>query len=188
MTADDGVLIRRATPDDVDGILALQNANLPDRGGTLSAAFSADWFVDTIADMPVIVAVRDEGIVGFLISCKLQRARPCPHRAGTAACLCGNRPLLFVWPDLRGRARTGSRVGLTDVRRAASGNCPDGKGFCSFAATMPPHCGLTPRWAWLKSPYSSTPAPPMRCSPIGADQGFQNAISWRRRSSGAPGA
>ncbi len=71
MTADDGVLIRRATPDDVDGILALQNANLPDRGGTLSAAFSADWFVDTIADMPVIVAVRDEGIVGFLVSANI---------------------------------------------------------------------------------------------------------------------
>jgi L-amino acid N-acyltransferase YncA len=72
VTADDGVFIRRATPDDVDGILALQNANLPDRGGTLSAAFSADWFAATIADMPVIVAVRDEGTAGFLVSAKFR--------------------------------------------------------------------------------------------------------------------
>jgi L-amino acid N-acyltransferase YncA len=70
VSADAGVIIRLATPDDIGGILALQNANLPDQGGTLSAAFSADWFAATIADMPVIVAVRDGGIVGFLVSAK----------------------------------------------------------------------------------------------------------------------
>ena len=70
MSVDADVVIRVAKPDDIGGILALQQANLPDHGGSLSAAFSADWFAASIPEMPVIVAVRNVRIVGFLVSAK----------------------------------------------------------------------------------------------------------------------
>ena len=129
MTADDGVFIRRATPDDVDGILALQNANLPDRGGTLSAAFSADWFVDTIADMPVIVAVRDEGIVGFLVSANFSAHAHVPIVQALRRAYAGTAHSYLYGPICVAAHERGSRVGRTDVRRAAPAIARTGRDF-----------------------------------------------------------
>jgi L-amino acid N-acyltransferase YncA len=58
--------IRRASPDDIAGILELQRENLPERGGALSAEYSGQWFAQAIAAMPVIVARRGAAVVGFL--------------------------------------------------------------------------------------------------------------------------
>ena len=63
-----GYAIVLATSDDIAGMLDLQERNLPYRGGTLSACFSEAWFETAIAAMPVIVAHRDEKVVGYLVS------------------------------------------------------------------------------------------------------------------------
>ena len=98
MIADAGVAITVATPDDIGGILALQDANAPDRGGTLSAAFSADWFAATIADMPVIVAVRDGGIVGFLVSAKFRAHADVPIVQAMRRAYAGTADLILYGP------------------------------------------------------------------------------------------
>lgn len=63
--------IRLATPDDIAGVIDLQECNLPHRGGTLSVRFSHAWFETAIVSMPVIVARRDEKLVGYLVSSPL---------------------------------------------------------------------------------------------------------------------
>jgi L-amino acid N-acyltransferase YncA len=60
--------ISLATPSDIPGILVLQDGNLPDQGGALSVGFSKVWFESALADMPVIVARRDDRVVGYLVS------------------------------------------------------------------------------------------------------------------------
>src|SRR5687767_8423992 len=54
-----------ATRDDIDGILELQERNLPDQGGTLSARFPRARFEAAIAAMPLIVAHRNGLVVGY---------------------------------------------------------------------------------------------------------------------------
>ena len=66
-----GYDIARATHEDIDGILDLQDRNQPDRGGTLSARFSRDWFGSALAAMPVIVCRREGRVVGYLASSPL---------------------------------------------------------------------------------------------------------------------
>jgi L-amino acid N-acyltransferase YncA len=63
--------ITLATADDIDGILDLQERNLPQRGGTLSARFPHAWFATAIAALPVLVARRDGRLVGYLVSSPL---------------------------------------------------------------------------------------------------------------------
>src|SRR5712672_1504088 len=57
-----------AGPDDIDGILALQEANLPERGGMLSARLPRHWFEAALDDLPVLVAWREGRVVGYLVS------------------------------------------------------------------------------------------------------------------------
>jgi L-amino acid N-acyltransferase YncA len=63
--------ITLATADDIDGVLDLQERNLPHRGGTLSARFPRAWFATAITALPVIVARRDGRVVGYLVSSPL---------------------------------------------------------------------------------------------------------------------
>ena len=63
--------IGRATLEDIPGILALQEPNLPDSGGSLSVRQSAEWFERTMAEMPLIVARRDGKIVGYMVTTTL---------------------------------------------------------------------------------------------------------------------
>jgi len=60
-----------ATPDDIPGILSLQEPNLPDNGGSLSVRQSADWFRRTMAEMPLVVARRDGKVVGYVVAASL---------------------------------------------------------------------------------------------------------------------
>lgn len=53
---------------DIDGVLALQEANQAEHGGTLSARMPRGFFAAALDDMPVIVARRDDRVVGFLVS------------------------------------------------------------------------------------------------------------------------
>jgi hypothetical protein len=56
--------ISLATPDDVSGIIALQEPNLPANGGTLSVRQPADWFTKAILEKSLVVARRDGKVVG----------------------------------------------------------------------------------------------------------------------------
>lgn len=68
---DEIYVIALATEDDIDAILDLQERNLPERGGTLSARLSRDWFKAAIAAMPVIVGRRKDVLIGYLVSSPL---------------------------------------------------------------------------------------------------------------------
>ena len=60
-----------AIPDDVSGILALQDANQPDRGGVLSVRFPREWIEAAINKQAIVVARRDGHIAGYVISGEL---------------------------------------------------------------------------------------------------------------------
>jgi predicted GNAT superfamily acetyltransferase len=60
--------IARATRDDIPDILALQEENLPERGGLLSVRLPLGWFEAALADMPLIVAHKDERLAGYLVA------------------------------------------------------------------------------------------------------------------------
>jgi predicted GNAT superfamily acetyltransferase len=63
-----GVNIGRATLADLDGILALQAANQPERGGLLSASLLRSRIEEIIRERPLLVARRSGRVVGFLIN------------------------------------------------------------------------------------------------------------------------
>jgi len=68
MTGSDGIEIGTASERDLEGILALQEANQPDRGGTLSARLGRAQLLAMLADLPTIVARRGDAIVGYLLA------------------------------------------------------------------------------------------------------------------------
>jgi len=68
MSASDGIEIGTAEERDLDGILALQEANQPERGGTLSARLSRRQLAAMLADLPLMVACRGAAIVGYLLA------------------------------------------------------------------------------------------------------------------------
>jgi L-amino acid N-acyltransferase YncA len=74
--------------DDIDGLLALQEANQADYGGTLSARMPRAFFLAALDGMPVIVARRDGRVVGFLVSAPKQ---PLPEAPVV-------RAMLRAWP------------------------------------------------------------------------------------------
>jgi predicted GNAT superfamily acetyltransferase len=63
-----GYEIAVAIPPDIPGILALQDANQPDRGGILSVRFPQEWIQAAIANEAIVVARRDGRIAGYVIS------------------------------------------------------------------------------------------------------------------------
>jgi L-amino acid N-acyltransferase YncA len=66
-----GCEIGLARQDDIDGILDLQERNLPQRGGMLSTRLPRSWIEAAMSTMPVIVARRDGCVVGYLASAPL---------------------------------------------------------------------------------------------------------------------
>jgi predicted GNAT superfamily acetyltransferase len=60
--------ISRATEIDLDGIMELQAANQPERGGTLSASLPRSLVAEMMRAMPLIVARRSGRIAGFLVT------------------------------------------------------------------------------------------------------------------------
>ena len=60
--------ISLAVPEDIAGILTLQDPNVIDRGGALSVRLTADWIERSMREMPIIVGRRDGKVVGYLLS------------------------------------------------------------------------------------------------------------------------
>jgi L-amino acid N-acyltransferase YncA len=73
---------------DIDGVLALQEANQAEHGGSLSARMPRGFFAAALHAMPVIVARRDGRVVGFLVSAP---KHPPPEAAVV-------RAMLRAWP------------------------------------------------------------------------------------------
>lgn len=63
-----GVNIGRATEADLDGIMELQAANQPERGGMLSANLSRSRVAEMMVGRPLIVARRRGRVVAFLMN------------------------------------------------------------------------------------------------------------------------
>ena len=53
-------------PDDISGVLVLQEPNLPDSGGSLSVRLTEDWFRQAISEKSVVVGRRDGKVVGYV--------------------------------------------------------------------------------------------------------------------------
>jgi L-amino acid N-acyltransferase YncA len=66
-----GYEIDVARPEDIPGIVTLQDPNVIDRGGGLSVRQTADWFKRTMLEMPIIVARRDQKVVGYVLATSL---------------------------------------------------------------------------------------------------------------------
>ena len=64
--------ITLATPDDIPGMLALQDANLPDKGGSLSVRLTEDWFRDTILEKSIVVARCNSKVIGYVMGTALE--------------------------------------------------------------------------------------------------------------------
>ena len=66
-----GCEIAVAIPADMPGIIALQDANQPDRGGILSVRFPHEWIQAAIDNQAIVVARRDGKIAGYVVSGEL---------------------------------------------------------------------------------------------------------------------
>jgi predicted GNAT superfamily acetyltransferase len=66
-----GYEIAVATHGDISGILAVQEANQPERGGILSVRFPREWIEEAISNEAIVVARRDGQIAGYVISGEL---------------------------------------------------------------------------------------------------------------------
>lgn len=62
------IIIKVATSEDLDGIIKLQKENQIAQGGSLSAELSYTQIKEMMSDMPQIVALADNQIVGFLLT------------------------------------------------------------------------------------------------------------------------
>ena len=65
MNADYEIVL--GTPDDIPGVLMLQEANLPDNGGSLSVRRNADWFQSAILEKSLLICRRDGKVVGYVL-------------------------------------------------------------------------------------------------------------------------
>lgn len=62
-----GYQVSLASDDDISGILALQEPNVPDNGGSLSVRQSAEWFRNAVRDKSIIVCRRQGKVVGYVL-------------------------------------------------------------------------------------------------------------------------
>ena len=70
-----GYDISLATPDDISGILVLQEPNLPDSGGSLAVRLTEDWFRRAISEKSVVVGRRNRKVVGMCRKLRSQQKR-----------------------------------------------------------------------------------------------------------------
>lgn len=63
--------IALATPEDIAGILALQERNLHGSGGSLSVRHAAAWFERAMQEMPLVVGRCDGAVVGYVVATSL---------------------------------------------------------------------------------------------------------------------
>lgn len=62
------IIIKIATFEDLPGIVKLQKENQIAQGGSLSAELTQEQIQEMMSDMPQIVAIVDDEVVGFLLA------------------------------------------------------------------------------------------------------------------------
>lgn len=62
------IIIKTATLSDLPGIVKLQKENQIAQGGSLSAELTPEQIQEMMSDMPQIVAIVDDEVVGFLLT------------------------------------------------------------------------------------------------------------------------
>lgn len=68
MVTAENIIIKLANLNDLEGIVKLQAANQKSKGGTLSGELDASQIEEMMKDMPQIVALVNDEIVGFLLT------------------------------------------------------------------------------------------------------------------------
>ena len=63
--------ISLATPNDIPGILVVQEPNLPDNGGSLTVRQTADWFKNAVLEKSVVTGRRNGKVVGYVLGTSL---------------------------------------------------------------------------------------------------------------------
>jgi hypothetical protein len=114
----------QATPEDIGGILDLQERNQPERGGTLSARLPREWLEAAVADMPVIVAKKEWRVVGYLISASRDAYAGVPVVAAMLRAYPGAAPDVYLY-------------GPVCVAAAARGRGLAGAMFAALRARLP---------------------------------------------------
>jgi hypothetical protein len=96
MTRTNSIDIVPATERDLDTMLALQELNQPELGGTLSARLSRAQLEAMLRDLPLIVSRRGDTLVGYLLAASKTTVATVPVvRAMLAAY--GGRPDSYVY-------------------------------------------------------------------------------------------
>ena len=96
MRTGDAIEIGTAAERDLDGILTLQDANQPERGGTLSARLGRAQLEAMLADLPLMLARRGDAVVGYLLAASKHTVAEVPVvRAMLAAY--GGKPDAYVY-------------------------------------------------------------------------------------------
>src|SRR5579883_896289 len=127
MNAGDDIAITTATACDLDGILALQEANQPERGGTLSAQLSRKQLDSMLADLPLLIARRGAAVVGYLLAASADSGggtggpRHAERLSGQARRLC-LRPHRRRRAGARPRARAAALRVACEAPAGARGN------------------------------------------------------------------
>jgi predicted GNAT superfamily acetyltransferase len=91
-----GIEIGTASERDLEGILALQEANRPERGGSLSALLSRELIEAMLADLPLVVARRGDAIVGYLLAASQRTVAAVPVIRAMLAAYAG-APAAYVY-------------------------------------------------------------------------------------------
>ena len=73
MTVGYGVSL--TTPDDISGILVLQEPNLPGSGGSLAVRLTEDWFRRAISEKSIVVGRGNRKVVGMCRELRSQQKR-----------------------------------------------------------------------------------------------------------------
>jgi L-amino acid N-acyltransferase YncA len=102
--------IARAGSDDIDGILALQEANLPEHGGTLAGRVPRAWLEAALSDLPIIVARRDDRVVGYLVSASRISVGSVPAVAAMLRAYPGTEDAYVYGPVCVAAAERGQRL------------------------------------------------------------------------------
>src|SRR5215813_5516160 len=96
-------------PQDIPGILVLQEENLAERGGGLTARQTADWFRHAILEKSLVVGRTDRKVIAYVLGTSLAAKA---HVMVVQTMLRNSPParLLSLWPGLccRDAARKGA--------------------------------------------------------------------------------
>jgi len=116
--------VARAEVRDLDGILALMDANQPERGGTLSARLSREQLKAMLDDLPLIVARRGNRVVAFALAASKQTVAQVPIVAAMLRAYAGGADAYVYGPvavDAEVRGRGVAQRLLLELKRLLPG-------------------------------------------------------------------